>query len=373
MRHDLFACCQCTNHDEIETYIRREDIDVQARIRLLAGALPKKEVKDYARTGSKKDKGGHKAIVFPGQRGRTPFATDLICERQKVMEALGLWVPDRPGFASLPLFSAFIQFQFTLARPYLSRDDEIFHICDSPVRKDKVFKVPMVAGTGWKGNLRWTMMKTDLESARDDPKEFARRRLRHTLLFGTEKGLGTGESWERFLDHRCTTDPEHYERCQGDSADEKCLTGKRVYRSLLQEKFPSPSVTPMLHLGGWLRFYPTFFDSIGLEVINPHDRKKRAGKQPIYYESAPIGASGTFSLLYTPLGPFSDDEARADLSAVMGAVSAMMLTYGFSAKKTSGFGEAERKIEGFIYTSDGERPITDLADLAQEAGNVQWA
>jgi CRISPR-associated protein Cmr2 len=372
VRHDLFACCQCTNQDEIDAIVEQKDIDVQARIRLLAGALPKKEIKDYARTG-KKNKGGHKALVFSEQHARTPFATDLICKRQKVMKALGLWVPDRPGFASLPPFSAFIQFEFTLTRPYLSRDDEIFHICDNPVRKDKVFKVPMVAGTGWKGNLRWTMMKTDLEPARDDPKEFTRRRLRHTLLFGTEKGFTSSKNWEKFLDHRCTTDLEHHDRCKRENEDEKCRAVRTGYRRLLCKQFGRKTEDELPHIAGWLRFYPTFLDSIGLEVINPHDRRTRAGKNPIYFESVQIGAKGTFSLLYVPLGPVTEEEAREDLKRVTSAISEMMLLYGFSAKKTSGFGEAGEKIKGFIQTSGGPWPLKDLSKLEKEAGNVQWA
>ena len=46
-----------------------------------------------------------------------------------------------------------------VSKDYISRDDEDFYIIDNPVRKEKVFKVPMVASTSWKGNLRWMMRK----------------------------------------------------------------------------------------------------------------------------------------------------------------------------------------------------------------------
>jgi hypothetical protein len=50
----------------------------------------------------------------------------------------------------------------------------------------------------------------------------------------------------------------------------------------------------------------------------------------------------------------------------------MMLTYGFSAKKTSGFGEAGAEISGNIWTGGGQWPLTNLANLTQEVSHVQW-
>jgi CRISPR-associated protein Cmr2 len=205
----------------------------------------------------------------------------------------------------LPPFSAFLQFQFKLTRPYISRDDEIFHINDNPVKKDKVFKVPLASATNWKGNLRWTMMKIDLEPKRENPPEFAHRRFRHTLLFGTEKGFETARDWEAFLDGLCPGN-------------------KETYRRLLREHFNPDSEAGLPHNAGWLRFYPTFFDCIGLEVINPHDRMTRAGTQPIYFESVPIGATGGFSLLYAPFGRISAAEAKEDLQRVAAGIEAML-------------------------------------------------
>lgn len=102
----------------------------------------------------------------------------------------------------LPAHSAFLQFQFSLASPYISRDDEIFHINDNPVRKDKVFKVPMVAGTSWKGNLRW--IATHLLVLRwhetQDTEQLAEGRFRLTLLFGDEVGEGENRGLTKYLD-----------------------------------------------------------------------------------------------------------------------------------------------------------------------------
>lgn len=94
---------------------------------------------------------------------------------------------------------------------------------------------------------------------------------------------------------------------------------------------------------GRLYFYPTFFDKIGLEVINPHDRKKGTGKNPILIESVPggekgKGAIGEFILLYVPLGEVQESEVAEDLKLTAEGVEAMLTIYGFGAKTSSGFG-----------------------------------
>jgi len=376
--YDLFAAWRCDVRKAVNEIVRggptkRELPNLYTRIKLLAQALrieekwDGKKGKDYARDQYKR-----LVYEFP-DFFQSSYAQGVIAEeRNKRMELLGLWKPDPPNFPLLPPFSAFLQFEFKLSQPYLSRDDEIFHINENPVRKDKVFKVPMVAGSSWKGNLRWTAMKTDLEPVQNDPAEFARRRLRHTLLFGTETGFETSTGWEQFLDHRCATDSEHYENC----TDVRCQEVQNEYRRLLRERFHLSTEEGLPHLVAWLSFYPTFFDGIGLEVINPHDRVTRAGKQPIYFESVPIDATGIFSLLYAPLGDISEQEARADLMCVAQAICAMMLIYGFSAKKTSGFGEAGNEISAFqIQTKMGGwcLPKMQLGKLHEEVAHVQWS
>ncbi|NJK67865.1 MAG: hypothetical protein HC789_12795 [Microcoleus sp. CSU_2_2] len=92
---------------------------------------------------------------------------------------------------------------------------------------------------------------------------------------------------------------------------------------------------------GRLYFYPTFFDKIGLEVINPHDRKTGTGKNPILIESVPIGATGDFVLLYVPFGKIDESQVAQDLELVAKGVEAMLVVYGFGAKTSSGFGIAE--------------------------------
>lgn len=265
--------------------------DVSARIALLAQAIALED-KPHAQTKLK--------LLTHIRREYDVF----ICRALRQMASLGLVKP-QVNLAELPLFSFFLQFDFTLAKPYISQDDESFYIIDNPLKKDKVFKVPLIASTSWKGNLRDAIRK--VKNWKDsDP------RMRR--LFGNEK-----EAQANFKQGR-------------------------------------------------LQFYPTFLDQIDMEVINPHTRKTKAGINPIYFEVAPRGTKGYFSLLYIPFDLIGKPEeakreAVEDLQAVTEGVRAIMLEYGFSAKKTSGYGVAiEEAIEGTLdmagielRTSDGAR------------------
>ncbi len=207
-----------------------------------------------------------------------------------------------------------IQFKFTLAKSYLSRDENLFYIIDNPVRKDKVFTRPYIAASSWKGSLRAALWQTGYKE--DDMK--IRR------LFGNERGVEQQE----------------------------------MLRS------------------GRLFFYPTFFDKVDLEVINPHDRKKRVGKNPILFECVPEGTSGYFTLLYIPFDLAGKDLAEIkqqvsdDLKIVCEGIEAMLTIYGFGAKTSSGFGLAEDDITDVcIKASQKTKPLEfaqmKLSDLCK--------
>jgi len=254
----------------------KKDFDCYSKIKLLS-------------TDSNKEiaKKAHNRLVY----GKGSAYTKLIEERLKCMDRVDVRTPS-VNLSILPPFSFSLQFTFKLATPYLSKDDEQFYPCENPIRKDKVFKVPMVSGSTWKGNMRWTARK------------IINNNIVIERLFGNEKGEEEKKKFRR----------------------------------------------------GRLNFYPTFFDKIGLEVINPHDRKTKAGTKPIYIESVPEGASGTFSILYVPFDLLGRQETEVrkqvgeDITVVFDALKKMMLEYGFSAKKSSGFGIArdEFKPEGIV-------------------------
>lgn len=252
-----------------------EVVDPLARVDLLAQALLTRD-KDYARAGSRGSGGG-----LPQLYGSQAFQ-DALATRRRQMAALGL-LPTLPDLAALPVGSFAIHFTFTLRTPYISKDDVGLHILDNPVRKDRVFGLPMIAATGWKGALRAALRQAN----------------------------GWGD------DH-----PDLLRLC-GSARDDETGQAGRLY------------------------FYPTFFIRLGLEVINPHDRRSNAGKQPIYFESVPATAEGDFALLYVPADCIGEDEAEtrrkavADLRLVAEGIETLMTRTGFGAKTSSGYGVAE--------------------------------
>lgn len=289
----------------------------------------------------------------------------LISKEWKRLESLGIQPAAAPQMAVLPPGSWFLQFTFTLAKPWISKDDDPFYVTESvnPVRKEKVFKVPTMSATGWKGLLRWTAMHIYLAQKKDTltPEQFAQERFVQTLLFGDEKGEEPGETKD-FAAYLDSLKPQ----------------ARAEYARLLREHYGLGANDPLPHHSGRLTFYPTFFDRIDVEVINPHSRETKAGTHPIYLECVPAGAQGTFSLLYVPFDLIGQDvskirtQAAQDLQLVVKAINALMLTYGFSAKRTSGYGVAKDEIQGKVQTRADEKALTRLSQLAEEVKDVAF-
>ncbi len=189
-----------------------------------------------------------------------------------------------PEIENLPPCSWTIHIPFILQKPYISQDDTDFYIIDNPVKKEWVFKVPYVAPSQWKGALRAAMRKL--------------------------KGYSTFKQ---------EANDQQMVRLFGNANNE-------------DNEFSS----------GCLFFYPTYFNRIGLEVINPHKRDTGVGKQPIYFECVPIGTEGQFTVLYAPLhGKINKGISESDFVAVAKGIEAMLTIYGFGAKTSSGFGVAD--------------------------------
>ncbi len=222
-----------------------------------------------------------------------------------------------PDFSSLPS-SRWLAFQvdFELLTPWYSRDDRLFHVMDNPVRKDRVFGVPFMAASSWKGMLRWAFrMCTKLVGPEQETDEGKLKQAKawELHLFGNEKGEG-----------------EEFSR-------------------------------------GALVFYATWFNKIGFEVINPHSRERRAGTQPIYYEVVPPEAKGTLSLLYAPWPGMKFSANPGDvLPKLLEAVETLLTTYGISAKRTVGWGTAKILKWRTFHKTEGTVEKDNRADLERE-------
>ena len=251
----------------------------------------------------------------------------------------------------LPLLSFIIHIPFRLSKPYISRDDCEFYILENPVKKEWVFKVPYIAPSQWKGALRSAMMQelvTELYAVGDE-KVFFQKRLQLYRIFGHEKD-GTAKYLNGVLAlRRVGLQPQN-----GGEEREEWRNQFEEELQKVEAEFDATLCEQGYRIGdiegfqGRTHFFPTFFDKIGLEVINPHDRESGAGSQPIYFECVPQGTPGTFVLMYVPCNSNDDakqrQEVAEDLETLARGVCAMLTTYGFGAKTSSGYGVAEDKL-----------------------------
>ncbi len=307
--------------------------DLYARLQLLAQSVEESKWNTDAKSLSQRERRpnlrGTVEIPYTYQRltlryhdrkERTVY-TDFIRRQMNEYADLGFVTPalTEDDLARLPPLSFFIYVPFTLASPYLSKDDEPFYVHENPVRKEHVLRVPLMSSTSWKGAFR-AALRYRLQADDDaDP--------RLVRLLGSQKGVEKG------------------------------------FRR------------------GRLAFFPTFFDALEVEVINPHSRETSAGSQPIHIEAVPPGAYGVFALLYVPaVAP--PTAGRSDWSTVIDDVLIVLKTtytllveLGFGAKTSAGMGRAAMTIpqvsggQGYLLLPIGEGraparlPVGSLKEL----------
>jgi len=229
------------------------------------------------------------------------------------------FTPNVSDAAKLPLFSFLLHLPFRLQTPYLSKDERDFYLLDNSLRREKIFKTPMVAATSWKGALRAAL-------------------------------------WQLSYDE----DHEVIQRLFGSSRDSEDGQAGRLYF------YPT---------------FFNQLDRVKLEVINPHDRQIGVGARgPILMECVPKGAIGELALLYVPFGSLPNEsdrktEVMQDLAILVEGIQAMLTIYGFGAKTSSGFGLAEDRLAGkgtlalhgelpglaFVATSEPEQATPALS------------
>ena len=239
---------------------------------------------------------------------------DLILSKEKYVND---FYPKPTDLQNLPRKSVLIKISFTLKKPYTSKDEVEFHIIDSrifenPIVRDKFTGLPMVRPSTWKGHLRFSAEKVEYDE--EKKKRIIKR------LFGSESG------------------------------EDVALRGR-------------------------LYFFPTFFKSDAeKDVITPLRRDTRTpvkGRSPIPIEVVKPGSKGEFYLLYVPYPKgrdFKEEQIKEDLMFLAKALKLMFYVYGFSAKKTSGFGVIEEKLnEGKFWiksnTKIKEETFSQLDEL----------
>lgn len=226
-----------------------------------------------------------------------PLAREKNSTRNNIEKIIVDFYPQQQDLESLPPNSTLIKISFTLKKPYTSKDEGEFNVIDNkifenPIVRDKFTGLPMVKPTTWKGHLR-----------------FAAERV----------------EWDK---------------------ERKKIIIKRLFGSEPEEK-ENP-------LKGRLYFFPTFFDEEAeKEVITPLNRNTRTPvKGPIPLEIVKEGTNGEFYLLYFPYPKgdnYQESQVDEDLEFLSKSLELMFYSYGFSAKKTSGFGVIERLKDDNVY------------------------
>jgi len=289
-------------------------------------------------------------------------AARVLQSRHRHMEKLGL-TTFQPDLRELPTGSWYINFTFVLRKPYISRDDRLFHILDNPVKKEWIFGVPYVAPSQWKGALRNALVQDLVSQAGDGQvtsERFLEERIRLAFLFGAERNLDNDET-ELLLDTVFRKTNEQY-------------------RGQLRTLLKLDEENTISHRG-CLHFYPTYFDQVGLEVISPHDRKKGVVglRGPIYVECVPPGSKGEFALLYVPRTRADDNStgsskgALDDLAVVARGIYLMMTRYGFGAKTSIGYGVTESRLaQGKLTAMAGDKLCsTEIKTFDDILGSMQ--
>lgn len=335
--HDFFASHLFETHDQLEAQIiRNRAMDLWTKTRLLPLART-------AAAGLKEDVRALYQQIVHGE-GDTLFKKYIIAPNRSLMEQLGIYRCEPDELSLLPTGSALLSFDFTLKKAYISRDDAFFHVLDNPVRKETVFKLPMISAASWKGNLRWMAGYLRLESWKEasnrseesgkhSPLEWEKDRARLYLLFGPEN-----EAADRYFNCEIAKLVREANEAVADS-----------FQRFLQKKGLPHGKEQGFQ--GRLFFFPTYFDQMDMEVINPHNRETGAGEMPIYIESVPAGTKGRFFLLYVPADLMNqpcrsgfEREVGKDLSIIVEALTSLMVDFGFSAKKSSGYGVVEEEL-----------------------------
>ncbi|MEO1783993.1 RAMP superfamily CRISPR-associated protein [Thermodesulfobium sp. 4217-1] len=262
----------------------------------------------------------------------------------------------------LPIYSFIIRAEFKLKQPYFSKDDDEYYIIQNSCLKDKAFKVPMIRGSGWKGALAGSFKELINEKDNlDGKREIINSYLR---IFGA--GSENIKGIEEYLKEN-SSDIEQFKekilefmlfelgmKIDKDLIDE--IKSKKSYEELknilcekISEKHQKDNknlpIEFQTHKGRAI-FYPTYFDKLSLEVINPHDRRKRAGTQPIFYEVVPKETKGILQIIYVPFDAVLKadneikDEAKKDLENLMSAIERVSEN-GIGAKTKLGWGTFE--------------------------------
>lgn len=353
-QYDFYAGLEGKSALDLDGELNAKRIDLYSHLVLLHG-LDCRHDSALARVALKKH--CHR------KGGPSRFSLETVSAGHRLMEELGL-VGVRGAVAELPPGTTLLELNFTLEKKYVSRDDAVFHPSDNPVRKEWIFRVPMVAPSTWKGCLRAAAVE-NLVRRPGDAKTKINERLGLIEVFGPEKGEADFEAEGDRRDTLTGYLDKHFRKAEIDLPEYRRQAKERFNTAEGEEDEPRRK--------GRLRFFPSFFDRVELDVLNPRNRATRTGTKPIVMEVVPAGSRAGFSLLHVPFDLLSGSNgdlpraARQDWTLIGEALVTMFRYAGFGAKRSSGSGTACERVERFRFESriDGFHPrvLTRMEDL----------
>lgn len=217
---------------------------------------------------------------------------------------MNLLLPDEKIIPSLPLGSCLIKFNLELTAPFFSRDDRSFYPNDNPLKREWVFESPYLGAAGVKGLLRWAWRMCWGDDKFDE----------ETRLFGHRKKREDKNQSKQSQDNAAASS----EAVQDDEEE-------NAYRR------------------GWLTTYPLFWKGqVGLDIINPHDRKTGAGNIPIKYEVVKSGGVADCWIAIINRDE-NIEKLRNALELLKEPIQFLFSHTGLSAKRSVGWGTVDIK------------------------------
>jgi len=297
---------------------------------------------------------------------------------QKIQNISGIII-DKENIKKLvekfPKYSFAVWVKFQLLGPYFSKDDDEFNIIQNPVLKEHVFKVPIVRGSSWKGALAGAFRKL-LNDEDNNKSEIIESYLR---IFGAGSDSIKGiESYlreeskilEDFKDNilefilfelgmKVTKDD--IDEIKAENNEDKLIQKlqEKISQKIKKNDLPIEFQT---HKGKAI-FYPTYFNKLSLEIINPHDRRKRAGTVPVHYEIVPKETEGILQIVYIPfVGIIKEDkdlksEVEQDLKYLCQAIETLA-DESIGAKTKLGWGRFEMVEKIYCINSNEHFDVT---------------
>ncbi|NLY42420.1 MAG: hypothetical protein GX066_00265 [Clostridiaceae bacterium] len=218
----------------------------------------------------------------------------------------------------------------------------------------------MIRGSSWKGALAASARKLVRENKEYFP-QFARiwglgsceyRQLIDSLKEDNREEIRKAAIYFALFELGLSLDKNDISVIKNDPLEFLKNLSQNLTITNVKNKTLFPFLQP--HKGRAI-FYPTFFDKVSYEIINPHDRKRRAGINPIYYEIVPEGARGKLQIIYIPHdavlseSQILKDQVKEDISFLCRAIEKTE-EEGIGAKIKLGWGRFELMDKKYFIT-----------------------